>query len=221
MRPPDVRVFSGGHRIRLVIVRPVLDSKIRGAWDRVMRPVGATLGRTRVHPDVITILGVVVQGGAAYLIIEGRFVPAGFVAIGAALADVLDGAVAKSRGMTSRFGSLLDATTDRLTDALFFIPIAWLYGVSPDTAAHDEPWVAAVSLSALVGSFLVSYIRAKAESLGFDCKVGLAERAERVIVLILGLILGVVPMAVLLVAAATAITSVQRLAHVRRQAKGA
>ncbi len=186
-----------------------------------MRPVGAAFGRTKIHPDVITILGVLIQGVSAAFILQGRLVAAGLVAIVSAVADVLDGAVAKARGMTSKFGALLDSTTDRLTDALFFIPIAWLWGVDPDLPEHDEPWVAAVSLGALVGSFLVSYVRAKAESLGFECKVGIAERAERVIVLIAGLILGGVPIAVSVVAAATLVTFLQRLIHVRRQAVGA
>ncbi len=202
-------------------MRRVLDSKIRGTWDRVMRPVGAAFGRTKIHPDAITILGVLIQGVSAVFILQGRLVAAGLVAILSAIADVLDGAVAKARGMVSKFGSLLDSTTDRLTDALLFIPIAWLYGVSPDLPAHDEPWVAAVSLGALVGSFLVSYVRAKAESLGFECKVGIAERAERVIAVIAGLILGGVPIAVALVAGATLITFLQRIFHVRRQAVGA
>ncbi|MFN2524754.1 MAG: CDP-alcohol phosphatidyltransferase family protein, partial [Actinomycetota bacterium] len=155
----------------------MLDTKIRAGWDRMMQPVGRGLARARINPNAITVAGVAVQVGVAAAILEGRLVLAGMVAIAAALFDVFDGAVAKARGLTSKFGALLDSTTDRLSDALFFLPVAWLYGVEPDVARHDEPWVAAVSLATLVLSFLVSYVKARAEGLGYECRVGLVERA--------------------------------------------
>jgi len=195
----------------------VLDANLRGTWDKVMRPVGVGLGRLGLTPNSVTLLGVAVQGVVSWLILDGRLLAAGLVAILAALSDGIDGAVAKARGMTSRFGAVLDSTTDRLTDALYFLPIAWLYAVDPDIAERDEPWVGAVALVALVFSFLISYVRARAEAMGFDAKVGIAERAERLILLVAGLILDQLPIALVVLTALTVVTFFQRIVHVYRQ----
>ncbi len=197
----------------------MLNSRIRGAWDQFVRPVGRTIARSGLSPNAITITGLAIQVVVAYLILDGALLAAGLVAIAAGVADLLDGAVAKARAMESPFGALLDSTTDRLSDALFLVPIAWLYGVEPDAPAHDEPWVAAVALAALVFSFLVSYVKARAESLGFDCNVGFAERFERLAVMIAGLVLGGVPVAVVLLTLLTFGTFVQRLVYVYAQAR--
>ena len=195
----------------------MLDQKIRGTWDKVMRPIGAGLGRLGLTPNVVTVLGLGVQGIVSWLILDGRLFAAALVAVLAALADGFDGAVAKARGMSSRFGAVLDSTTDRLTDALYFLPIAWLYAVDPDIAERDEPWVGALALTALVFSFLISYVRARAEGMGFDAKVGIAERAERLILLVLGLAFDQVPAALVVLTVLTVITFLQRLVHVYRQ----
>jgi CDP-diacylglycerol--glycerol-3-phosphate 3-phosphatidyltransferase len=197
----------------------VINARVRAGWDRFMRPAGRGLARLGVTPDAITYFGVLLQCVVAALILQGRLLVAGLLAIVAAFSDAFDGAVAKARGTTGRFGAFLDSTTDRLSDALYFIPIAWLYGVDPDIAERDEPWVAAVALAALVLSFLVSYSKARAESLGFDCNVGIAERAERLILVIAGLILNILPPVLVVLAALAAITFLQRMWHVRAQAR--
>ncbi|MEA2499811.1 MAG: CDP-diacylglycerol---glycerol-3-phosphate 3-phosphatidyltransferase [Actinomycetota bacterium] len=184
-----------------------------------MRPVGRWLARTPLSPDAVTLLGVLIQAGVAVLIIQGHLLVAGLVAIIAALADALDGALAKAKGQTSRFGALLDSTTDRLADALFFIPIAWLYGVSPDIPGRESHLIAALALTGLVASFLVSYVKGRAEALGFDCNVGIAERAERLIVLILALIFDLVLAGVTILAVLATVTVLQRLVYVRRQSR--
>jgi CDP-diacylglycerol--glycerol-3-phosphate 3-phosphatidyltransferase len=196
----------------------VINAKLRSGWDKVMRPVGRWLARTPLSPDAVTLLGVVIQVGVAVLILEGRLLVAGLVAIVAALADGFDGALAKAKGQTSSFGALLDSTTDRLADALYFLPIAWLYGVAPDVPDRASDLVAGLALAGLVSSFLVSYVKARAESLGFDCNVGIAERAERLILLIAALILDLVLVGVAALAALSTITFLQRLIYVRRQA---
>jgi CDP-diacylglycerol--glycerol-3-phosphate 3-phosphatidyltransferase len=200
----------------------VLDSKIRGWWDSFMRPVGRALARTPLSPNAVTLLGVGIQAGVAVLILQGRLPAAGLLLIVAAFFDTFDGALAKAKGQVSKFGAFLDSTTDRLADALCFGPIAWLYGVDPDIPAHDEPWVAAVALVALVASFMVSYVKARAESLGFDCKVGLVERAERLIVVMFALVFSsILPALMVVLAIASVITVVQRIAHVHKQASRA
>lgn len=184
-----------------------------------MSPVGRSLARTGVSPDAITYLGVLLQSVVAVLILQGRLLAAGLLMIVAGFSDALDGAVARARAMIGKYGAFLDSTTDRLSDALIFIPLAWLYGVDPDIVERDEPWVAAVALVALVFSFLVSYTKARAESLGYECNVGIAERAERLIVIIAALILDLVPAGLILLAIIAAITFIQRMVHVRAQAR--
>ena len=195
----------------------MLNQKIRGLWDDAMQPVGRALARRGIDPNAITIAGVVVQVLVAYLIVRGSLLAAGLVAIAAALADAIDGAVAKAHGRVSKVGALLDSTTDRLSDALFFVPVAWLYGVSPDAAHAGQRWVAAAALVALVASFLVSYVKARAEGLGLECNVGIVERAERLILMIVGLLLDLVPVALVVLGALSVVTVVQRLLHVRGQ----
>ena len=196
----------------------MLDQKIRVYWDKGMKPVGRALGRTGISPNAITFIGILVQGVAAYLIIEGRLAVAGIVTIVAGLLDTFDGAVAKALGRTSRFGALLDSTTDRLADALLFGALVWLYGVEPDIADRRSLIVAGLALANLVFSFLVSYVKARAEGLGYEAKVGIAERAERLGIIVLGLIFDVVPIALGLLLVASVITFFQRLLHVRGQA---
>jgi phosphatidylinositol phosphate synthase len=195
----------------------VINAKVRAGWDKLMRPVGRALARTPLSPNAITLLGVALQGVVTWQILEGRILVAGLLGIVSGFADAFDGAVAKAKGLTTKFGALLDSTTDRLADGMIFGAVAWLYGVSPDIGSHDRPWVAALALGTLVVSFLVSYVKSRAESLGFECNVGLVERGERLVIIIAGLILDVVPPALIVLFAASIVTFLQRLLHVRRQ----
>ncbi len=200
----------------------VLNTKLRGVWDKVMTPVGSALGRSGLTPNMVTYLGVAVQVVVAYFILIDRLLVAGLVAIVAGLLDTVDGAVARARGLATKFGAFMDSTTDRLADALVFGPIAWLFLASPTAAANDQQWVGGLALAVLVLSFLVSYVKARAEGLGFECNVGLIERAERLIIVIIGLVFSsVLPLALGLLALASLVTLLQRILHVRRQANSA
>ena len=197
----------------------MLNQKIRGMWDVAMQPVGRGVARSGIGRNAITAAGLVLQGVVAYLIVDGRLLTAGLIAVLAALSDALDGAVAKARDGVSKVGALLDSTADRVSDALFFAPVAWLYGVAPDAARSGQRWVAALALVALVASFIVSYVKARAEGLGYECNVGIVERAERLILMILGLLLDLVPLVLVVLATLSVITVGQRVLHVRGQAK--
>src|SRR5918999_1697677 len=175
-----------------------------------MRPIGRALARTPLTPNVITIMGVGLQAVVTWQIVTGRLLLAGLLGIVSGFADAFDGAVAKAKGITSKFGAFLDSTTDRLADGMIFGAIAWLYGVDPDVAARDEPWVAALALATLVVSFMVSYIKSRAESLGFDCNVGLVERAERLVLINAALILDLVPPLLVILFALSVVTFFQR-----------
>jgi CDP-diacylglycerol--glycerol-3-phosphate 3-phosphatidyltransferase len=184
-----------------------------------MRPLGDSLGRAGLSANAVTTAGLAIQVGVAVLILDGRLLLAGLVAIVAALCDGIDGAIAKAAGTTDRFGAFYDSTADRLADALYFLPVAWLYGIDPDTASHRSDLVAALALATLVASFLVSYVRARAEALGMEAKVGIAERAERVIVMIIGLVFDLLPIAVAILCLLSIVTFVQRVLHVRAQVR--
>lgn len=215
-------VLSGMGKASAHRIRAVLNAKVRKGWDKLMSPLGRALARSGLGANAVTAFGLLVQVGVAYLIIDGRLVLAGLIAIVAAFSDAVDGAVAKAAGSTSKWGALLDSTSDRVADALFFIPVAWLYGVSPGIEQADDRWIAALSLTALVVSYLVSYIKARAEGLGYDCNVGIMERAERLILVIVGLVFyAILPIVLGILTLLSLVTVAQRLIHVRAQARSA
>ena len=197
----------------------MLDQKLRVYWDGVMGPVGRGVARSGITPNVLTVLGVVVTVAAGAFILQGRLGVAALLLAGAAIFDVLDGAVAKATGRATRFGALLDSTTDRLGDASIYLALAWLYGVDPDVSSRRSLVAAGLALGTLVFAFLVSYVKARAEGLGYEAKTGLAERAERMIITFFGLVFDAVPIALGILLAASVVTVLQRLLHVRSLAR--
>ncbi len=179
----------------------------------IAAPLVRALEWCRVPPNALTITGVVVTIGAAWLASEGRFLAAGLVLGGAAIFDTLDGALARATGKTSRFGSILDSTGDRVSEGALLAGIGIWFGQSGNSTALM------VTLVALISSFLVSYIRARGEVIGIECTVGLFTRTERVIVLALGLFTGFVFISVSVVAVGASITVVERLLYLYREGK--
>lgn len=187
--------------------KPVADR-----WYRRVR-LGARLAGLGVTANMVTLAGVVLSAATAALIGLGRFHVAVACFIVAGLMDSLDGAVAKARGDGSRQGAFLDSVADRLSDGLLLGGVAWYL------AAGTHPRDALLAVAVLVVSSLVSYERAKAESLGLTAKGGLMERAERMILLGLGILLPflLVPVLWALLVLTTG-TAVGRFARVWRQA---
>ena len=180
--------------------------------DYVTQPVVRLLARTPLTPNTITWLGFWLTAGATVLVIIGNLFAAGFVVLVAGFFDMLDGALARHINRTTCFGAVLDSTLDRLSEAVLLIGIL-LYIVNQSSVA-----VLLVFL-ALLGSLLVSYIRARAEALGLECQVGLFTRAERVIVLALGLLLNQIVIALAIIVAFSFFTFGQRLIYVWQQTK--
>ena len=197
----------------------MLNLHVRPALARVVDPVAAALLRAGVSPDVITLLGTLgaVTGALAFFP-RGSFVVGSAVVALSVLTDMLDGAMARRRGITSRFGGWLASTCDRVADAAIFSGLVLWF-----TGEGDSRVLAGVALFCLVSGSVVSYAKARAEGLGMRCDVGLAERAERLILVLVGTALAGfgldVALAVLLwvLAVASAITVVQRTLEVRRQ----
>ena len=185
---------------------------------RFTEPVVRLLAKTPITPGVITWFGFLLTVGAAALIIKGHLLAAGFVVLIAGFFDILDGALARRINQATRFGAVLDSTLDRLSEAILLLGILVLYVRGGFTVGILLVGVA------LPSSLLVSYIRARAESLGLECQVGLFTRAERVIVLGLGLLLSQIDYAFLVIALAIIVvfsffTVGQRLVYVWRQTK--
>ena len=201
----------------------MLSLRVRPVLARVVDPVAAALLRAGVSPDAITVLGTVgvVTGALAFfprgLLFVGTLVVTVFV-----LTDMLDGAMARRMERRSVFGAWLDSTCDRLADAAVFSGLVlWFMGDG------DDRLLAGVALFCLVAGSLVSYAKARAEGLGLTCDVGFAERAERLIIVLLGAGLSglgvswALPVSLWALAVASLVTVVQRLLEVRRQAAAA
>ncbi len=184
---------------------------------RFTEPLVRLLARTPITPSAITWFGFLLTAGAAALIITGHFLAAGLVVIIASFFDMLDGALARLTNQVTRFGAVLDSTLDRLSEAVLLIGILIVYA--------GEQSITGISLAsvALVGSLLVSYIRARAEALGLECQAGLLTRPERVIVLVLGLLLNQIDNALIIALAIIAVfsffTAGQRLFYVWKETK--
>jgi CDP-diacylglycerol--glycerol-3-phosphate 3-phosphatidyltransferase len=191
----------------------MFDGRWRSSFEAGLKPVGANLRRTGITADHLTALGVVL-GGAAALAIANGALRAGLLLLAlCTLPDVLDGAVAKASGTASPRGAFFDSVCDRVTDALLLGGVAWYLSTT-----HPGR-IAVLPLAVLAASMLISYERAKAESLGFDARGGLMERAERIIALGVGLLFDSALITVLwIMLVLTLVTAVQRFVKVWQQA---
>ena len=154
----------------------------RASVARALAPMGSRLARAGVTPDLITIVGTVGAVGAAIGFFgRGDFFPGTMIIWFFVMLDLLDGAVARARGSASPFGAVLDSTADRIADAAVFGSLLWWF-TGP---GHSRPLALACLLCLIFGA-LVSYVKARAEGLAMTCDVGLVERAERLIVALVG-----------------------------------
>lgn len=193
-------------------------SEIRkGAAFHFIQPAVRLLAKTPITPSALTWFGFLVTVGAAVLITQGYLLVAGVVVLVGGFFDILDGALARYINQTTRFGALLDSTLDRLSDGVLLLGILVLYAREPSTVGVLLAGVA------LLGSLLVSYIRARGEAAGLECQAGLFTRPERVVVLALGLLLSQFSYALItalaIIAAFSFITVGQRLTHLWQQTK--
>ena len=191
----------------------MFDGRWRTSFEAGLKPVGANLRRTGITADHLTALGVVLAGAAAFAIANGAL-RAGLLLLAlCTLPDVLDGAVAKASGTAGPRGAFFVSVCDRVTDALLLGGVAWYLSTT-----HPGR-IAVLPLAVLAASMLISYERAKAESLGFDARGGLMERAERIIALGVGLLFDSALIAVLwIMLVLTLFTAVQRFVKVWQQA---
>lgn len=191
----------------------MFDGKFRAPVDKAVKPIGNGLRRTGLTPDHLTIMGLLVAVGAAVAIGYGQLRLGLLLVVLAALPDLLDGALAKAQSSSSQRGAFFDSTIDRFTDALLFGGVAWHFAVA------EDPRLSVLPFAVMALSSVISYMRAKAESLGLDAKGGLMERAERIIALCIGLLFPVLLIPIMwAMLALVAITAVQRFVKVWKQA---
>jgi CDP-diacylglycerol--glycerol-3-phosphate 3-phosphatidyltransferase len=197
----------------------VLSQHVRPAVAKVLDPIGRALLRVGLTPDVVTVAGTVGTSAAAlWFYPSGRLLAGTLVIAVLVLADSIDGTMARLSGRSSPWGAFLDSVLDRVADAAIFSGLAlWL-------AAQGELWGVGFTLAALALGQIVSYTRARAEGLGAQAAVGLAERAERLIIVLvaagavgLGAPVQVLVVAMGVLAVLSAVTVGQRFAAVRRQ----
>ena len=201
----------------------------RGRWDTftdwartqagvILMPIARAMGRLGIHPNTITILGLLLQVGVGVVFGLGHIKLAGWLLLFVAPVDALDGALARALGKQSRFGAFLDSTLDRFSDA------ALILGIMVHYLREGASIPVVLAFIAMVGAIMVSYTRARAETMGFDCKVGLLTRMERIV--LIGALSAVgLPMVMLwALAVLSMVTVVQRILHVyvafRREERG-
>ena len=197
--------------------------RFRDAWAAILSPVARVLVRAGVSPDLVTILGTVgVVLGALVCFPQGWIWQGVLILTPIVFSDMLDGQMAKITNSASKWGAFLDSTADRLGDAAVFGGILLFFVYQENSTL----W-AGVTLTALVFGQLTSYVKARAESLGFTCGGGLAARADRMVIILVGAFLADlgVPYLLEVVVSALALASIitvgQRIVQVRRQAKAA
>ncbi len=190
-------------------------TRVRGLTSRYFEvPLARLLRVMGLTPNRVTVLGLLVSGGTAYLLAVGQFTAGGLLLLLAGVLDMADGAVARLTGSASPTGALLDSTADRLAEAVVFLGLL-VYYLDP----LSRPEVLLIFL-ALVGSLMVSYLRARGEGLGVDCRVGFMTRPERVLVLAAGLLIGQVAPALGIIVALSFLTTAHRFRHIQRELSG-
>lgn len=180
-------------------------------------PLIPILKKLRLSPNVLTFIGIILNLIAAFIIGSGHLFFGGLVFLLAGLFDMLDGVMARFLNKTTKFGALLDSTSDRLTEAAVFL--SFIFITSTNIWPYNTTLQLVLIFLAMIGSFLTSYIRARAEGLQIDCNVGLFTRPERVIILALGLLINQVFWALSLVIVLSFVTVGQRFFYVWRRSK--
>ena len=185
---------------------------LRRTFKPVLEFVASIFLKLHITPNTITVIGLLISVLVAYLIITDRLLWSGVVYFIGASMDAIDGTLARQMNVRSKFGAFLDSTLDRLGESIVIASIAvW--------AAQQENMLGVlIAFAALVFSFLVSYTRARAESLGYECKVGIGTRVERFFITVISLLFQVPILGMAVIMVAAGITVVQRIYVVWKQA---
>lgn len=189
-----------------------LTDYVREISKGIMEPLAVFFNRLGIMPNTMTILGLIGNAIGSYFLARGNMTIGGIFILAMGPVDSLDGTMARLRGEPSRFGAFVDSVTDRYSELLIFGGLIWHFLQKGD-------WIMiAVTYLAAAGSVLVSYVRARGQSVGYDTKAGLLSRFERYLVLVPSLILNIPWLGLGIIAVLANITALQRILDVRRQA---
>lgn len=191
----------------------MLSERARDMTQGLRHDIGRIVARTGLTPNMLTWVGLVLNLFTAWVLSHGAFVAGGLLVLVAGAFDALDGSVARATGRVSAFGAFLDSTLDRLSEAILYFGLLTFF---VSRAAYRQE--IALTYLAIVGSLMVSYTRARAEGLGYECKVGLFTRLERVLVLALGLLVAQLRIALWILVAGSFFTAFHRMWHVWKAA---
>lgn len=179
---------------------------IKPRFEKVISPVVYVFDKLNISPNLLTITGLIITSFGTYFIFTKQFFTAGIILTIGAIFDVMDGTLARKANKTTKFGAFLDSTVDRIADFLPLFALAYYF--------RNDLIFFLITMGAILFSFLVSYTRARAEGLGLDCKIGIFERPERLIILIIALITGSLEIGVLLIFIGASWTTFERVFHV-------
>lgn len=185
--------------------------RLRVIFKGILNPVAAFLNRLGLMPNTMTILGLVGNVIAAYFLSQGQMLVGGIIVLMMGPVDALDGSMARLRGEDSAFGAFVDSVTDRYSELFIIGGLIWYY------SQQAQPQYVMLGYAAAAGSVLVSYTRARAQSLGKDSKIGILTRVERYLVMAPALIFNIAPVGLALIALFSNVTALQRIYDIRRQ----
>jgi CDP-diacylglycerol--glycerol-3-phosphate 3-phosphatidyltransferase len=181
--------------------------------DKLIRLIVRGLALSKIHPNVLTIIGLVINIFAAIELGRGQFFWAGLIIIGAGLFDMVDGRVARETNQVTRFGGFLDSVLDRYSDLGLLVGLLVYYG------NINRPLYVVITAVVMTGTVMVSYTRARAENTIPSCKVGFMERPERVVLLIIGALFDRMAPALWVVAILSNVTVIHRMIFTYQEAK--
>ena len=198
-----------------------IQQRVRQIVTMIVRPL-AGLGIT---PNTLTVLGLLLSIITAFVIAQGLLLAGGLLVLFAGIFDMFDGAMARARNASTTFGAFFDSTLDRYSESIILFGLLFFALQKPVIQdrfwpfQYEQSWMIILIFIATVGSFMVSYAKARAEGLGLECKTGLLARPERVIILAIGLLIGAVFWALVILAIFSNVTAIERIAHVWRVAR--
>ncbi len=187
----------------------MLSEKFSHFLDKPLTPLAKALP---VNPNIITFVGMIITSSSGF-IIPSNLVIGGILILLGGVFDLLDGIIARVNGRATKFGALFDSTLDRIADGFIFLGIIWYF-----EKINDE-YGLIFSITGMIASFLISYIRARAESLGVSCNIGLIERPERLILLGIGCLTSFIFTAIAVLTILSWITVIQRIMHAKNSLK--
>jgi CDP-diacylglycerol--glycerol-3-phosphate 3-phosphatidyltransferase len=191
-----------------------LPEKLKSGFINLLNPIVVLFSKLKIHPNTFTVWGLIITSLSSYFFIIGEISIAGVLVLIGGICDIIDGKLARKSGKVTRFGALFDSAIDRYSEVIMF------FGVATYFVRMEYYYSSVAVFMALGGSIMVSYIRARAEGLGFECKVGLMQRPERVVFIGAGALVGTVFSAYALrivigiVAILANVTAIHRLVHI-------